>query len=43
LSAGGVISGSPSSTPVGTYDLVVQLNDSGGHVVRNNYALVITN
>ena len=43
LSSGGVISGSPASTPVGTYDFVVQLNDSGGHIVRNNYALVITN
>ncbi len=43
LSSGGVISGSPASTQVGTYDFVVQLNDSAGHVVRNNYALVITN
>jgi hypothetical protein len=43
LSSGGVISGSPASTAVGTYDFVVQLNDSGGHAVQINYALVITN
>jgi hypothetical protein len=43
LSSNGVISGTPASTQLGTYDFVIELNDSGGHTVRIDYSLVITN
>lgn len=41
FSSGGVLSGTPSGNPPGTYDFIIELTDSQGRVVDLDYSLTI--